>query len=223
MARAFCFDLDGTLMDSEVIWVEVVEKFLRSVDPAVTHEEALNIVYGRSWHDVYVSLRQRLPGMDQTLSELMETFDVQYHRLMNLRDVRIDGSLRLLRRLAKSLPVCIVSGSTRSAVEDGIAMMGLGPFLQFYLCSEDFQPGKPDPGCYKMAVERLGVPAGECMAFEDSEAGMRAARLAGLYCVGLARPGAPVQNTSSAHRVMSDLGLLDPDELLACRADGSLL
>jgi HAD superfamily hydrolase (TIGR01509 family) len=214
MARAFCFDLDGTLMDSEVIWVEVIEEFLRAADPSATHEEALRLVYGKSWHDVYDGIRRRIPGLKQSFLELMVLFEASYNRLLSRRDVRIEGSVRLLRRLARDSRVCIVSGSTRSAIEDAIGMLGIADDLRFFISSEDFQPGKPHPGCYRMAVERLGLPAGECVAFEDSEVGMRAARGAGLYTVALARPGAPAQDTSAAHVVVADLGDLDPAELL---------
>jgi HAD superfamily hydrolase (TIGR01509 family) len=220
MARAFCFDLDGTLMDSEVIWVEVIEEFLRAADPSATHEEALRLVYGKSLHDVYEGIRRRLPGLKQSLSELTVLFESSYNRLLSRRDVRIEGSVRLLRRLARDSHVCIVSGSTRSAIADAVTMLGIAGDLRFFVSSEDFQPGKPHPGCYRMAVERLGMPAGACVAFEDSEVGMRAARGAGLYTVALARPGAPVQDTSAAHMVVSDLGDLDPDELLAATVDG---
>lgn len=213
MARAFCFDLDGTLLDSEVIWVQIVEDFIRAADPGVTHDEALRMVYGKSWHDVYEEMRRRFPGATGSLPGMTRHFEQAYRRAAAKRDVRIDGSVRLLRKLARDNHVCIVSGSPRSAIEDAIAMLGIGGDLRFFISSDDFQPGKPHPGCYRMAVERLGVPAGECVAFEDSAAGLLAARGAGLYCVALARPGAPAQDTSAAHRVVADLGMLDPEEL----------
>jgi beta-phosphoglucomutase-like phosphatase (HAD superfamily) len=71
MARAFCFDLDGTLMDSEVIWVRVVEGFMRGEDSTVSHEEVLRIVYGKSWHDVYTGIHERLRGLKMTFATVL--------------------------------------------------------------------------------------------------------------------------------------------------------
>lgn len=219
MARAFCFDLDGTLMDSEVIWVRVVEGFMRGEDSTVSHEEVLRIVYGKSWHDVYTGIHERLRGLKMTFAEMTDLFNVRFHSLASSRTITIAGSVLLLKRLAKDGPVCVVSGSTRDFIGDAVVSLGISGDLQFFLGTEDFHSGKPDPRCYRMAVERLGTPAGECVAFEDSEVGMRSARLAGLYCVALARPGAPVQDSSLAQRVVSDLGLLEPEELLKCRVE----
>lgn len=213
MARAFCFDLDGTLMDSEVIWVRVVEEFMREADPTVTHADALRIVYGKSWHDTYTGMAQRLNGVAMTLPEMTEMFNVRFRQIASGTGAVIEGSVLLLKRLAQSAPVCIVSGSTREFIAEAVAALGIDGEIAFFLGTEDFSPGKPHPYCYIKAVERLGVPARECVAFEDSAAGLLAARRAGLYCVGLVRPGAPVQDTSQAHCVVSDLGLLDPGDL----------
>jgi sugar-phosphatase len=203
--KAFCFDMDGTLLDTEIIWVEVVEAFVRERLPAFNRDDALRVVYGRSWRDVYRDVVGLLPDLGMTIEDLLAVMDPMYHDRFRSRDVRIYSSIGLLKRLARESAVCVVSGSTREAVEEGIALMGIGADIRFALSCADYGPGKPDPTCYRLAMSRLGMPAGAGVAFEDSSAGVRAARSAGLRCVALAKPGAPRQDWSPADLVVADL------------------
>jgi sugar-phosphatase len=120
--------------------------------------------------------------------------------------VTIPGSADLLKRLAATHPVCIVSGSIRHDIEHAIELMGVGELVAFYLGAEDYGPGKPDPACFLMAAAKLGCEPGECVVFEDSAAGLQAGKAAGMTCVALARPGAPAQDFAAADLVLEDLG-----------------
>jgi len=87
--------------------------------------------------------------------------------------------------------------------------LGLRDAVSFSLGAEDYGPGKPDPSCFLMAAERLGVNPEQCVVFEDSAAGVLAAKSAGMSCVALVRPGLPEQDVTSADRVVEDLGDFD--------------
>ena len=121
----------------------------------------------------------------------------------------------MLKKLAESYPVAIVSGSPRRDIEEGIQSMEIEPYIEFYLGSEDYYPGKPDPACYLTAAARFSLPPQKCLVFEDSYAGVRAAKSAGMYCIGLRRPGAPYQDLRSADRILQDLSEFDTNWLAA--------
>lgn len=205
MIKAFIFDLDGTLLDSEILWVEAIEDFIRERDPTVTRDYATSIVYGRSWHDIYKDICGRLADLDMSILDMQVALRPYFDRLSQTRDIRILSSVELLRALSADFPVCIVSGSPRDEIRDGVALMGIGDRLIFYLGAEDYAPGKPDPACFLTAADRLGLPPVECLVFEDSAAGVLAAKRAGMACVGLAREGRPPQDLSCADLVLSDL------------------
>lgn len=208
---AFIFDLDGTLLDSEVLWVEATEAFMRQHDPDVSREHVVSIVYGKSWHGVYSDICAHLTELNMTLPQMQEALKPYFQRLATTRDIRIQGSIDLLRRLSTRYPVCIVSGSSREDIRDGIALMGIADHLQFFLGAEDYSPGKPDPTCFLSAAQRLHVPPSECLVFEDSAAGVCAAKRAGMYCVALLRPDRPPQDVSGADLTIDDLGRFDLD------------
>ncbi len=213
MIKAAIFDLDGTLMDSEVLWVEAVERYLNDHGHAIGHEEALSIVYGRSWRDVYDSMMACHPELDETIEEMEVSLRVHLLDLQSGLDIVISESVELLRRLAKRIPVCIVSGSTRTDIEMAIDLMGIGDVLAFFIGAEDYGSGKPDPICFLMAAKQFDIAPEHCVVFEDSTAGVLGAKAAGMHCVALSRPGLPKQDVSVADCVVADLGGFDLSHL----------
>ena len=205
MVRAFIFDLDGTLLTTEALWVQATEEYLRGLGVAISHEDAVAMVYGRSWHDIYPDLVKRMPGGGLPRPDVEEAMAPIYYGLRGSRDIRIPSSIALLERLAREYPVCIVSGSSRKEVALGVELMGVGDALRFFLGAEDYSPGKPDPICYLKAAAKLAVPPAECLVFEDSWAGVQAAKRAGMVCIALSRNGCPDQDLSGADVVFADL------------------
>jgi HAD superfamily hydrolase (TIGR01509 family) len=211
--EAFLFDLDGTLIDSEPMWATALRSSLSEIDCQLSQQETDELVYGRSWLDIHTDLCQRFPGPCADRIALEERIDRQFNALKKMGDVRLPSSLEMLVRLAENRPVVIVSGSSRQMVGEWLKELRLEPHVRFYLGCEDYPAGKPDPCCYLMAAERLGLPPASCLVFEDSGAGVNAAKAAGMYCVALRRDGARPQDLSAADCIVSDLADLDPATL----------
>ena len=205
MIKAFFFDLDGTLQDTEVLYLEAWRQAYQEKGCALSLDEAREIVYGRAKSDVYAALCARFPAAYPTLESLEEPLTRHFLKLRSTRNVRIHGSIDLLMRLARDYPVAIVSGNARRDVAEAIESLGIGPSVAFYLGCEDYWPGKPDPACFHLAADRLNMRPEECLVFEDSAAGVKAAKAAGMSCVALRRPGTPYQDFSPADQVLEDL------------------
>ncbi len=205
MIDAFIFDLDGTLIDSEILWVEAVELLLHGEGVDITHEEGLDLVYGKAWPDVFDGAARRFPDVAISYDGMTSCIHAHFERLRGTRDIRIASSVALLRKLAADYPVCIVSGSGQKDVAAGVALMDVESCLAFYLAMEHYETGKPDPTCFLMAAERLALPPERCLVFEDSTVGVQAAKTAGMHCVALAREDRPAQDVSEADLVLPDL------------------
>jgi mannitol-1-/sugar-/sorbitol-6-phosphatase len=209
-AVAAClFDLDGTLVDTEPMWVRALRLSLNEISCPLAQETADELVYGRSWLDIYADLCRMFPAKCVDRPALEAWIDFHFAILKKEGSVVIDSSVELLIKLAQEMPVAIVSGSSRKMVGEWIEQMRIGPRIQFYLGCDDYARGKPDPGCYIMAGERLGVDNASCLVFEDSTAGVRAAKAAGMNCIALKRAGARQQDLGSADLVLDDLAKLE--------------
>ena len=87
-------------------------------------------------------------------------------------------------------------------------LMAQLPPPEFLISAEDTPRGKPDPAGYRLAAERLDALAGECLAIEDSPAGIRAARDAGMFVLGVTNTHAPAE-LRGAHAIIASLMRLD--------------
>ena len=82
-----------------------------------------------------------------------------------------------------------VSNSGRAVVDANLDALGIRQTMAFSISLDDVSAGKPDPEPYREAARRFALPPAAVVAVEDSGAGARSARAAGLYVVGYA-PGA---------------------------------
>jgi len=205
MIEAFIFDLDGTLLDSEVLWVEALQAAYRLGGRTIPDPEAQGLVFGKAWLDIYREVNRRYPDVYPDIRELEPVIRHAFEQLREQRDLRIHSSVDLLLSLGRQFPVAIVSGSTRSTIAESIEIMRAQACVRFYLGTEDYPRGKPDPIGFLMAAAHFGLPPEQCLVFEDSSAGVQAAKAAGMTCVALARDHGPAQDVADADEVLTDL------------------
>jgi beta-phosphoglucomutase-like phosphatase (HAD superfamily) len=97
-----------------------------------------------------------------------------------------------VRYAAERVPVLIVSGAARTEIEPVLDAAGLAPLVRAIVSSDDVEHGKPHPDGYLRALEHLdGVRAEEVVVLEDTEAGIAAAKAAGMRCVAVKGTLAP--------------------------------
>lgn len=210
MIKAFFFDLDGTLQDTEVLYVKAWRRTYQDKECLVSHDQSSKMVYGRAKDNVYASFRAIFPQAYPDMENIEEPLARHFKTFRKMQDIRIPGSIQLLNRLAEHHPVAIVSGNCRQEVSNAVTELDIGSRLTFFLGCEDYNPGKPDPACFLTAAKRLNIPPSECLVFEDSEAGVRAAKRAGMLCIALQRPGTPQQDLSPADHILADLAQYTP-------------
>jgi beta-phosphoglucomutase len=86
---------------------------------------------------------------------------------------------------ARGLRIALVTNGPRANVVHTLDVLGIAERFAVTVAGEDVARGKPDPLPYRTALERLGLAPDEAIAFEDSPAGLKAAKAADLVTVGV--------------------------------------
>jgi HAD superfamily hydrolase (TIGR01509 family) len=185
--RAVAWDIDGTLIDSEPLHqrslTETGAEF--GVDLSDLPDEAFRGVHMR---DVWAALQPRFPkSVDRkTWIAAIERFYVA--RAPSLSPM--PGAVEAMRALAAlGVAQACVSNSGRAIVDANLDALGVRRTMAFSLSLDDVSAGKPDPAPFREAARRFSLQPAAIVAVEDSAAGARSARAAGLYVVGYAPNG----------------------------------
>ena len=212
------FDMDGTLIDSETIWIEAIQAALAAKAIAISAEAVARLEYGRAWKEIFRDIHSRWPAAYTTIQE-MEAFTVPYYeKVAATRDISIHGSVALLKRLAnEGYVIGIVSGSTRERIAAVIDKLDIRSLVAGYVGGNDYPKGKPAPDGYLAGARLLGVRPSQCIVFEDAPAGIASAKNAGMICVALKETRSYMPSIQDANRI--EAYLAQPDLELEDLAD----
>ena len=177
------FDLDGTMANSDPAHFAAFNALLapygRSIDEGEFHT---HIVGGANAQ----IMRRLFPEHDETEHRALADRKEALFRASPDRIEPIAGLHALLERMAEAgVPVGVVTNAPRRNAEHMLGALGLAHLLDTVVIGEEVGRGKPDPLPYRTGLDRLGLPAGRVIAFEDSRAGIRSATAAGLFTVGM--------------------------------------
>lgn len=177
-ARALLLDMDSTLVDSTAVvercWRRWADKHELDADAVVLH------VHGRQG---YLTMADWLPErpMAENYAENSKMLADETADTDGISEV--PGAAVFLSAI-QEFPHALVTSA-----DDALAAVRMGaaglPMPPLSVTADDVQHSKPHPQGFLIAAEKLGVPAEECIVLEDSEAGIEAARAAGMQVVGV--------------------------------------
>ena len=175
MIRAVIFDMDGVLVDSEMLYLNLRYQFAKGKNPEVTLEELYPTV-GRSSEGSWGIVAKAVDnGMtwQELLAEYKEKVVVTYPS-MDFTEVFRKEAPDVLRKLA------LASSNGLAIVEKILRDNGIRDFFEVVVSGESFRKSKPDPEIYIHTAAVLGIDTKDCLVAEDSTAGITAAHLAGM-------------------------------------------
>ncbi|MGO9412685.1 MAG: HAD family hydrolase [Spirochaetia bacterium] len=176
--RAIIYDFDDTIVESERINDALFSDLLRRDYSIELSQAELDLLYGFSWSGVFEWLSVNR-GFHTPLSEVWRTFVQKKIEFLKGRKLRVARGFD--RMLSLPVPQAIVSGSTKAEIEVMMDNAGLrADNVDLILTDEDCSRGKPDPEGFLKALHELKAQAPEALVFEDSPAGIEAARRAGV-------------------------------------------
>lgn len=205
--RAVVFDMDGLLLDTEILWHRAEVELFRRHGADFTWDDKM-VVIGTSFAATSRYFAERLgrtPAEGDALVE--EMLEIMHGELQQQVDSR-PGAVELVDRLRGHTRLALASNSPRRLVDTALSSARLTDAFEAIVTSDDVEHPKPAPDLYLLACERLGVEPVDALALEDSPSGIAAAKAAGLTCIAV--PQFAETDVSAADRVIDSL-----EELLA--------
>ncbi|WP_282858040.1 HAD family hydrolase [Pseudoclavibacter helvolus] len=201
LPAAVLWDMDGTIVDTEQYWQTAQLNLLADHGlPPLTEEQELGMV-GSSMADAaefFAGLGVELkPG--EIVDHMNATVMASILKELDWRP----GALELLEALhAAGVPNALVTNSTR-ILADAVVSTLEDPLFTIVIAGDEVENGKPHPEPYLRAAEQLGVAPERCVAVEDSQRGLEAARAAGCATIGI--PHGQTLEAHHAHLVTTTL------------------
>jgi sugar-phosphatase len=173
--RAVLFDLDGVLVDSTPCVTRVWTAW--ALEHGLDPEYVVHVAHGKKAIETVRAVAPHLEADHEfAIIEQRELADTDGLRVL-------PGAKELLTSLPARKYAIVTSGTRRLAIKR-LGVAGL-PIAKHLITADEVTLGKPDPEPYLKGAAAIGVPATECLVFEDAPSGLRSAHAAGARAIGI--------------------------------------
>lgn len=206
--KAILFDLDGTLVDSEHFHFNTWNELLAESDVQLEYEDFLKNYAGIPLPGNAKRLKE-LYGITAPLETLIERKETLTVERLKTEEIELMPYVQdtLDFFLAAGIEMVLVTASTRADVNEMFRKNGLGKYFSFLVTRSDVQNSKPHPESYNLAVEKLGLDKAECLVFEDTLNGLKAAKAAEITCFVIQANVDDHQKLAAADKIFTNFQL----------------
>ena len=205
---AVIFDLDGVLWDGEPLYHEAFNVVLAPLGHHVS-EDDYNQVIGQSVEACWDWMWERFK-LAEPAASFLPAYDRAVLQLLERPAEPLPGVRSLISELKRlGVPIAVASASLRAWVDATLRGLGLQDAFVATVSASDVASAKPAPDLYLTAAARLGVAPERCLAVEDTLAGVRSAKAAGMFAVQLRAASTALPPLDEADLVLDDLSQFD--------------
>lgn len=182
--KGIIFDLDGTLIDSMGVWWKIDVAYLGKwgIEPPANLNK---MIEGMSFTETAKLFKDyfQLPDDIETIME--EWLEMSRHYYANEIELK-PGVKELLDTLwEQGVPMGIASSCSKELILSVLNRHGIAHYFKTVVASCEVERGKPYPDVYLQAAKNMGIPSEEILAFEDTVAGVMAAKAAGMKVIAV--------------------------------------
>ena len=179
-AKALIFDLDGTLIASIALHYKAYQKVLEPYGVSFDMEYMFSFT-GKPTIECCAQIINdfKLPIDPREMMEKQEALFIESIHQIEV----IEPVMNVVRQYNGKIPMGIATGSDRIVVDKILQNTGIDRYMDAVITCDDVENPKPHPETFEKCALLLGVNPADCMAFEDGEHGMVAARDAGMEVV----------------------------------------
>jgi len=177
--KAVIFDLDGTLVDSMWIWKEVDIEYLRRRNIELP-EDLQKDIEGMSFTETAYYFKERF-NLPDTIDEIKKEWNTLAEDFYKHKIPLKAGVFEFVQHLKNNkTKIGIGTSNSRELATEVLKKNGIYHYFDTIRTSCEVKRGKPHPDVFLKVAEDLGVEPKECVVFEDTYAGVLAAKRAGM-------------------------------------------
>jgi beta-phosphoglucomutase len=219
--RAILFDFNGVIADDETPHFSCFQQALAEARLSLAEEDYYGRYLGMDERTCARLLFERRDGTcDEAELSRIANRKAELFRAHTVspKPLLFPGVVEFVTTAKKQYRLAIASGGRKAQIEEALAGTPIEAAFEVIVSAENCPIGKPDPAIYLMTLKRLndlrptddGIAAGECLVVEDSVAGIRSAKAAGMRVIGLATTY-PIEKLQEADLAVASLQGMTPE------------
>ncbi|MBP1045131.1 HAD family hydrolase [Enterococcus sp. BWM-S5] len=202
--KAVIFDMDGVLVDSEYTFLESKTALLKDAG----YEKDVSYQYqfmGTTFEFMWSKMKEEL-GLPLSVGDYIEEMNQRREEMIERDGIKaIPHAVQVVQRLSEAgFKLAVASSSPKVEIERAMNALDIAKFFDILVSGEEVAHSKPAPDVFLRAAALLEINPKDCLVFEDTRNGSRAAKAAEMYCIGFENPEYPAQDLSAADEVIHD-------------------
>ena len=206
--------MDGVIVDTEPVHKHAYYQHFNQLGITVTPEMYASFT-GNSTKNIFERLKVQFNLEDQ-VQDLVATKRKFFNAAFDVKDdlYLLEGVEDLIKDLYDNeMQLILASSSAKVTIKRIFNRFGLHRYFTHIVSGEDFPKSKPHPAIFLKTTELAQTPIQNCIIIEDSSNGIKAAKAAGIYCIGYDSFHTKMQDYSLADMVISDFRELSYDKI----------
>jgi len=203
--------MDGVIINSEPLHHKVEREIVEELGGKLSDEEVASFV-GTTDYNMWSKIKKKF-NFKLSVEELIEMKKERF--MKEIDEIQLVPNFMdfMLSLYKKGYLMAIASSNNRKIVDTIVNKFQLYKYMKFIISGEEVKRSKPDPEIFLTAAKKMNVTPSDCIVIEDATNGVKAAKAAGMKCIGLKNTDTGKQDLSEADLIIENFNELSLDTL----------